>query len=227
MYDSAALPSTKRLTAPEPFELWRVDLGVAPHLTEQGILSAAERERAARFVFVRDRDRYLAAHAALRRLLADRTGTSPAALRLATGAHGKPFLEAPAHCSFNLSHSGDLALVALAPDGEIGVDVELLRPVPDATALAERHYTPAEREALAGTATAGRDLAFLIGWTRKEACLKAIGSGLSIEAAAVDAGLQPERRIVRITTAAGLAAVEVVSLQGHGWVGALARTVGS
>lgn len=212
-----------RLAAPAPFELWSVDLAVVPTADALNSLSDDERARAARFVFEHDRRRFLAAHAALRQRLAARTGVAAAALRFVVGPFGKPGLDG-VRCSFNLSHSQDLALIVMAPDGEIGVDVECLRPVPDAHALAEQHYTAAERAALHGAGPLGRDRAFLMGWTRKEACLKAIGSGLSVEALAVDAGLHGERRVVLVETGCARVSVEVESLPGNaGWVGALAR----
>lgn len=213
------MPDLTRIAAPAPFELWLIGLADAPSDDEIGWLSAPERARAERFAFDRDRRRHLAAHCGLRRLLSARLGVDAGSLRFREGPFGKPYLDGRPACAFNLSHSHDVALVALADDGEIGVDVEVLRHFPDALALAGQHYTASERAALAGRAGRERDLAFLFGWTRKEACLKAVGSGLSIPADTFEAGLAPERRTVPIGTPQGVVPVEVLSLR-HALAGA-------
>ena len=215
-----------RLTAPEPYELWFVDLRLAPPPERLAGLSAAEHDRAARFVFERDRRRYLAAHVGLRDLLAARTGVAAAALRFDEGPFGKPALAGPERCAFNMSHSDDVALVALADAGvgEIGVDVEMLRDMPDAAALARQNFSAAEIDELSATAAPDRSLALLLGWTRKEACLKAIGSGLSIAPNIFTAGLGMGARSVPIDTPAGRVSVWVHSFRhGADVVGSLAR----
>ena len=173
-----------------------------PDAAALATLSADEIARGARFAFDGLRRRHLASHVALRAILAQQTGLPAAALVFGAGPFGKPFLQAPATCVFNMSHSDDVAVIAVAPDApagtEIGVDVEVLRPMRDAIALAERNFTAAEQRALLATPAELRDLAFMRGWTRKEACLKAIGSGLSIPPDAVDAGLQQEPAQVRV-----------------------------
>ncbi|WP_119154011.1 4'-phosphopantetheinyl transferase family protein [Caldimonas tepidiphila] len=215
--------------APIPLRLWCVRLDREPPAAALQNLSHEELERAARFVFERDRRRHLAAHCALREILARATGREAAWLRFESGPHGKPALApAASRCSFNMSHSEDLALIAVAPRGELGVDVEVLREVPDALPLAERHFTARERqELLRAPAGAARHLAFLRGWTRKEACLKALGTGLSLEAAGFETGLAPEARRVRIRDLDGRPVeVHVQSLGDvQGAVGALACVV--
>lgn len=174
-------------------------------------LSPAERAKASRFVFGRDRRRYEAAHTALRQLLAQRAEVAPQDLQFFEGPSGKPALCHPCGCVFNLSHSDDEAAVLIAPDGDIGVDIEWLHCVPDALALAQRHFSAEECVALADVDMASRSLAFLTGWTRKEACLKAIGSGLSIAPDTFTAGLAHDARRTVIRTPQGLADVAVKS----------------
>ncbi len=215
-----------RLNAPNPFELWLFGLQEAPPPEQIASLSAAEHARAARFVFERDRRRYLAAHAGLRQLLAARTGVPAAALVFDEGPFGKPSLAHPSRCAFNMSHSEDVAVVALADAdvGEIGVDVEMLRAMSDVSALARQNFSAAENDELSATAAQDQSLAFLLGWTRKEACLKAIGSGLSIAPNIFTAGLDMGSRIVQIATPAGMASVWVQSFRhGADVVGSLAR----
>ena len=188
-----------------------VELQVQPDNKLRSWLSESEHRKAARFVFERDRRRYLVAHATLRRLLAVRMAVHPAELGFSEGAFGKPELRRIEACAFNLSHSEDLAVVLIAQQGEVGVDIEMLRPMPDASALAERNFSHSECIDLRAVDAAARDQAFLTGWTRKEACLKAIGSGLSIAPDTFTAGLHHDRCTTTIPTPAGLATVTVQS----------------
>ena len=140
----------------------------------QAWLDDAERARAARFLRPVDRDRYAVAHAALRLILATRLGMAPHALMFSTGAHGKPALPG---VEFNLSHAGDIALVAVAAV-PVGVDVERIEPL-HVAALARHQFSDAECRALERLPPEQRLAAFYGGWTRKEAFVKATGAGLS------------------------------------------------
>ncbi len=205
----------QRLAVPAAdLEFWRIDLRFQPSPPMLACLSPQERTRSARFVFERDRRRFEAAHTALRQLLAQRLGAEPRDLRFREGPHGKPALDEARHpqrCVFNLSHCDDEALVAIATEGEIGVDIELLRPMPDALTLARRSFSREECAELEATDGASRDLAFFTAWTRKEACLKAVGSGLSIAPNTFTAGLQHGARRAAIHTARGSVDVTVQS----------------
>ena len=187
-----------RLPAPDPCALWRVRLDQPPSTEGLAMLSDDEWARARRFAFRRDRDRYTAAHAALREVLGHHVGTPGAALDLVEGPFGKPALGGAnaGAMSFNLSHSGDVALIALCPDGDLGVDIEVPRPLPDAQALAQAHFTAAECSALALLPVDRRERAFLSCWTRKEACVKAIGLGLSVDTRTFEVGIEPDARTV-------------------------------
>ncbi len=216
-----------RLPAPPSFELWLLPLAAEDACADAGLLDDQERARAARFVFERDRRRFVAAHAGLRRLLGQRTGQAPQALRFELGAYGKPRLRGAARCAFNLSHSGDLALVALAGDGEIGVDLECVKPLRDADALVRQCLSERERLQFHAMPESDRDLAFLRAWTRKEACLKALGTGLQIEPTAVETGLDPTPHRLAVATPGGDCELEVFSLTpAPGWVAALSRVSG-
>ena len=143
------------------------------------LLTPDERERAARFHFERDRDRYAIARAILRDLLASYIGTSQFAF--ATNNHGKPSLEPPHHpLEFNVSHSGDLVLFGFTRTCEIGVDVERIRPDFATLEIANRFFAPDEAKVLAGLSERERTAAFFNCWTRKEAYIKARGVGLSL-----------------------------------------------
>lgn len=154
-------------------------------------LSPAELQRYHRFVLAGDRRRYAAAHAAVRHLLAAICGRRASSLEFAIGPKGKPALPPSAHDErFNLSHSGDLALVALARCREVGIDVEQHRRIDDHDSLAAVSFSPLERAALRRFAHEPARLeAFYRGWTRKESFVKAIGQGLSCPLDAFDVSL--------------------------------------
>jgi 4'-phosphopantetheinyl transferase len=137
--------------------------------------TAGEAARAARFKSEATRRRYLRSHGALRAILASST---PARLDFAVTERGKPYLPGAPELRFNLSRSHGMALVGIALEVEVGVDVELLRPMPDADAIAERFFPPSEAEARRLTPAAERDRDFFRRWTRIEAMLKALGAGL-------------------------------------------------
>jgi 4'-phosphopantetheinyl transferase len=149
--------------------VWSVDLAQpAARTTELGeLLSEDERARAARLA---DAGRWTVARAALRTVLARELTVAPAELRFTLGPHGKPELPGSA-LRFNLSHSGDRALIAVAAV-EVGVDVE--RTARRSRAV-ERTLTDGERAALTGT---DRHVELLRIWCRKEALAKALGGGL-------------------------------------------------
>ena len=215
-----------RLHVPPPFELWLVSLASAGGGADFELLDDAERARSARFHFERDRGRYAAAHAGLRRLLAQRTGRDATSLAIAAGPYGKPYLADAPRCAFSLSHCEELALVALADDGEIGVDLEHVRPLSDLDGLARQCLTLHERHVLDALAPEDRPLEFLRRWTRKEACLKALGTGLHIEPSTfcVDGGGTDEQ--VCVQTISGPRDVHIQDVDVRpGWVGALARVV--
>lgn len=143
------------------------------------LLKPEELERAARFHFARDRNRFLAARARLRILLGRYLGVAPSAVRFQYGSRGKPGLAGHGgNLPFNLAHSGALALVGVTRDRNIGVDVEFLRPGPPREKIAERFFSVREVAALRSLPAAEQVRAFYNCWTRKEAFLKATGEGL-------------------------------------------------
>lgn len=159
------------------------------------LLSADEAERAARFRFERDRVRFVAAHGALRIELARYLAVAPRDLRFEVGAHGKPRVPG-SDVRFNLSHSGDVGLVAVAWRRDVGCDVEWVSERPRADELAERFFSPAERVALAAVPDAERRAAFFDCWARKEAFVKARGEGLSLPLDSFDVAVTGAPRIL-------------------------------
>jgi 4'-phosphopantetheinyl transferase len=171
-------------------ELWQIDLAAPLAPDALASLDTDERQRADRFVFAHHRHRFLAAHAAVRALLADALACEPAEIAFAYGPHGKPKLVRPAPAddpqrpplgSFNLSHSDDLGLLLWCPaGGDWGIDIECVRALSDADELARHVFTADERSDWQALPADARPRAFLQRWACKEACLKAVGSGLSI-----------------------------------------------
>lgn len=175
-------PSARSLGRGE-VQVWRAWLGAwvgEPGMEE--VLDEEERARAGRFRFARDRERFVAAHGILRRLLGGLIGIEARDVVMVAGAHGKPAVVGACAIGFNLSHSGDVALFAFADD-EIGVDVEAVRDDLELEAMAASAFAPPELAAWRAAPDARA--AFFATWTRKEAYLKARGVGLSVEPASI------------------------------------------
>jgi 4'-phosphopantetheinyl transferase len=165
--------------------VWLVPVAGAPEPT--AILDDDERERARRFRVDAARKRFVVSHGALRLILGGLTGMAPNSLRFARrcghcgGAdHGKPHLSGSSELDFSLAHSDGLALIAVARERLVGVDVERVRARTDILAVARNAFSPAERlEIESPPADEARRAAFFRCWTRKEAYLKAKGVGLA------------------------------------------------
>jgi 4'-phosphopantetheinyl transferase len=175
--------------------VWRVDLDRDACADELSwTLSEDERARAARFVFARDRTRFIAARSALRSILGSRVGIPPGELEFEYSSLGKPSLAPRTRVSdlrFNLSHSSDVALVALAQGCELGVDVEQIRHLADVHTLIAREFSAGERAAFERVPVGAQGDAFFRAWVRKEAFLKATGEGLHRSLADVEVTFAP------------------------------------
>jgi 4'-phosphopantetheinyl transferase len=162
--------------------VWRADLtAVSDDLI--GVLSPDERARAERVIGEHHRQLWARSRGVLRALVGSYLQQDPQTPRFVSGAHGKLALTndrvcAPAQLSFNLSHSGGLALYAIAETGAVGVDVEVARRPIDVVAVASRAFGTAEAQRLRRLDPALREQEFLRTWTRHEAVLKCAGSGI-------------------------------------------------
>jgi len=137
----------------------------------------------ARFVFDKDRFRFGQSHARMRALLGEHLGVPAADVRFEETEHGKPFLAGGPF--FNLSHSHNLAALAISDDIDLGLDIEHVRPI-EGPEIARRFFSARECEALKAFGEAGYEEAFYRCWTRKEAYVKAQGEGLGISLQAFD-----------------------------------------
>ena len=175
----AELPALERTV-----HVWAVPLDDARVDVDAGrkLLSPDERERAARFYFEQHRRRFLLAHIALHWILSRYLKIPPARLYFELGNNGKPKLPPALTNSgfeFNLSHSNDMALLAINLIGEVGVDIEYVKPGFKFEEIAESFFTAREVAELRGLPSELQRQAFFKCWTCKEAFLKAKGTGLS------------------------------------------------
>jgi 4'-phosphopantetheinyl transferase len=156
------------------------------------LLSIDELDRAGRFHFERDRYRFSVARGALRAILGRYLNIGPRAIAFDYGPQGKPSLAmATPGLRFNVSHSKDLALIAISYGRELGVDVEFVRYLAQGARMSERFFSPREVETLRSLPEHLQERAFFACWTRKEAYIKARGGGLSIPLSAVEVSVDP------------------------------------
>ena len=160
----------------------------------QKILSLDETLRADRYYFSRDRYAFVAARGALRELLGRYLAKPPSELAFDYGAYGKPSLRQDSPklvMQFNVSHSRGLALMAFSWGLRLGVDVESIRQDIASEEIAARFFSPKEVVELHSLPQAMRAEGFFLCWTRKEAYVKAIGSGLQISLKSFHVSLTP------------------------------------
>ena len=182
-------------------DIWRVslDLLTDPVKLLKPFLSEGEANRAARFHFPVDNVRYIAAHGCLREILARYTHSDPDQLVFSANRYGKPALR-DHMLEFNLSHSGDFALIAVTQAHKVGVDVECIRSDIELESMARRFFSPIEVSELMSLLADQRLVGFFNCWTRKEAYIKAHGLGLSLPLDSFDVSLTPgEPAILRAT----------------------------
>lgn len=189
---------------PGEVHVWfaRLDRTPARVARMRTILNADEMARADRFLMEVHRNRFIAARALLRDLLAGYLGQRPAAVAFAYNEWGKPALApgfAPLDLRFNLSHSQNLAMYAFALGRDVGVDIEMIRAEVAKESVAENFFSPWEVRTLRALPREQQAQAFFNCWTRKEAYVKARGQGLSIVLASFDVSLAPgaEAKILR------------------------------
>ncbi len=195
-------PPARFALAPGEVHVWAVKLTQPESFVTKlaALLHEEEKERAARFQFEPLRQSFRVSHGALRCILSRYVNTAPEQLRFMHGPFGKPELEPKNAVRFNLSHSGELALLAVALEYELGVDVEALRPVPEAESIARSNFSPNEYETFCGLDQKQKLLAFFNCWTRKEAFIKAHGAGLSMPLDQFEVAFAPDApaRLLRI-----------------------------
>lgn len=180
--------------SPGEIHIWSIRLDPPPETVERlgRALAADEWERANRFRFDKHRRQYVVGRGALRALIAAYGGIRPEAVRFRYGDRGKPYVIHPeSDLELNLSNSDEMALVGFVRGVEIGVDIEFLKPMPDCEQIAERFFSASERDVLRELPADRKEEAFFNCWTRKEAYLKAVGTGLAVPLDSFDVTLAP------------------------------------
>jgi 4'-phosphopantetheinyl transferase len=165
-------------------DLWMgpLDLSAFRLAEFEATLSSQELDRAQRFRFELHRHRYIAAHGWLRSVLAAYLARSAEAVEFVLSPSGKPGLSPPGNPTglrFNLAHSENFAAIAVSKSCDVGVDIEQVRPIPDARDLVSRFFSQSESVAFHSLPEDQRSAAFFNLWTRKEAWLKATGEGIA------------------------------------------------
>lgn len=186
---------------PTEIHVWSIDLDDLDRGNDVAAsLSAEEQARAERISPPAQRHRFIACRAAVRSILAGYLDRPAADVLIEQAAGGKPRLASadnPLDLRFNLTHSGPLAVLVVANGVEVGVDVEIVRPIRAFESMLARCLAPAEREAILQLPLASRDREFLRYWSHKEAYLKAVGEGIRrpLTSIVVDLGASPYWRV--------------------------------
>ena len=169
--------------APDALHLWRIPLGENPGrlgADDLALLSRKQQQRVRRLRTPQLQRRYLRAHSAMRRILGGYLQRPPQTITLSYGAAGKPSLTGDhRQLEFNLTTSGDLALLAVAAEHEVGVDCEPVRDDRDLAGIAHRMFPADDAVAIDRLPATERALAFYLHWTALEARVKADGRGLA------------------------------------------------
>ncbi len=198
-------------------EVWILDRGAHGASPErlEALLTPEERARRDRFRRPEDQDRFRLGRALCRLALARRLDRPAADIGLEIGPRGRPFLRgAPDGPWFNLSHSGDIVALAVAPVAEIGVDVEQVDRLHDSAQIAARVCTDAEQSALQAHPPQARAELFAALWTLKEAYMKATGMGFALDPAAL--AFDPDRPTTALKLA-GLAPEDIAAWRFQLW----------
>jgi 4'-phosphopantetheinyl transferase len=169
---------------PDMIHVWRYTLDISLSQKEDflRILSQDEIERAKKFYFEKDRNRFIAARCIMRTILGLYLNENPDQVKFGYTYFGKPVLQSESYFQnlhFNLSHSENLALLAISCEGNVGIDIEQIRYYLDIEALASRFFSKEEISVLEKMDAEKKMEVFFQLWTRKEAFLKAMGKGLS------------------------------------------------
>jgi 4'-phosphopantetheinyl transferase len=184
-------PSNLTLTDNE-IHVWKADLNCEKADIQQlfSLLSPDEQQKAARFYFEKDRHHYSTARGLLRLILSSYLAQGPRNIRFNYNSYGKPALDSDL-LQFNVSHSHELALYAVARHCNVGIDLEYMRTDFGWRQIAEQYFSTQELHSLVQLPESQQCRAFFDGWTRKEAYIKAKGQGLSIPLSQFDVSLSP------------------------------------
>ena len=177
-------------------DVWRIPTRIdESRLTYfESVLSEAQRKRAARLRIAEKRHQYVIAHGLTRRILGHALSVSPAEIEFSRGPKGKPYIGgelAAEGLQFNMTHTSHMALIALTREREVGIDIERVRQNLQWEKLAKRYFSPDEYKSFEVQPANDRLRVFFVCWTRKEAVLKAIGTGIGGGLGSFDVSVDP------------------------------------
>jgi 4'-phosphopantetheinyl transferase len=204
--------------------IWKADLSSSGSYDARS-LDQDEIARMRRFRFESDRMMFIFSHDLLRQVLAGYVKIPPQEIAYSHTEFGKPFLtqkDQHGGIEFNLSHSGDVVLIAVTKGVPVGIDVEKIKPIPDIEQIAKRFFSTGEQDDLSSLSGPEKVTAYYKCWTRKEAVIKACGEGLSMPLDSFQVSLLPGKaaRILQNPDARPWWLVDL--LPGKGYAGAAA-----
>ena len=193
----------QKILKAEEIDIWSFSLNCDPSAVSRSfrLLSPDEKQKADRFRFEKDRDRYVVARGSLRRIIGSYLGLQPDQIRFSYNRFGKPFIDDQnVSIRFNVSHSRDIALIAVTSGKEVGIDIEFVDDGLDVLTTAKCIFSQTETSILEKLPSDLRTRAFFKAWTSKEAYLKALGKGFSDESRQFPVSiLMDEQKFVFIT----------------------------
>ena len=230
-------PAEDLILSSDEVHVWRASLDLPGSCIQRLklTLSADELNRAERFHFQRDRHHFIVARGLLRAILGRYLRLAPHQLRFSYTPYGKPTLANETNrdrLQFNLSHSGEFAIYAMARDRRVGIDLEFVRPLANAEELAQRFFSEREHAVFRALPASLKQKAFFTCWTRKEAYIKAIGEGLSLPLDAFDVSMAPGEPAAILSAQGdpreaarwsleeltpGIGYVATIAVEGQGW----------
>lgn len=173
---------------------WRVWLDLSSHEidTMQVTISEPEMDRAEKFHFLKDRNRFIAAHSYLRQILAKYLELEPEEIRYTYNEHGKPEFDSDfSQMRFNLSHSEFIGLIAVSKMSRIGIDIERIKQQVNIEEIAKRFFSSGETKKILSLSESERNEAFFRCWTQKEAYIKALGVGMLMSLNQFEVSFEP------------------------------------
>lgn len=230
-----AIPPPNLKLKPDEVHIWRASLNVATSRVESLLttLCAEEQQKAHRFRFSKDQKHFIVARGLLRIILGRYLNKNPSDLSFCYNQYGKPALlsaDSTQTISFNVSHSHELALIAVTQNCAIGVDLEYIRPDFPCEQIAQSCFSPTERAVLRQIPAEIKTSVFFTGWTRKEAYIKATGKGLSLPLDQFDVSLIPGEPAKLLNTQWDMSEADRWLLHelnpGSGYIAALAIAAG-
>lgn len=193
-------PETLTLEANQ-VDIWRLSLELVPDSVKSDLssLSAEEAEKADSFKFDKDKHRYIVSHTFVRNVLSRYLNVDPVTIEFDVNEYGKPSIK-DGGVEFNMSHSVDYVLMAVTNAGRIGIDIEQIRMGIASHVIVRQYFSPAEVEELQSLPNEeDRVNAFFVGWSRKEAYIKAHGLGLALPLESFDVSFTEKQPFLRAT----------------------------